>query len=203
MRKVILFFVLACMVLVMSGSAKALTTSDTQTRDTQNEWFVKSGVDPHPDTTANYLIVGSGAGYHRTSNEDWGWTHQVTFSATPATVLGATLEIRAWDSDNHSLEEHRIYAGGSGGVLLGILDEKTSQTWGTTTFNLDAAALQEILVAGDTGTLDIWMNIVGSDRYVTLESATLTVDYIPAPGAILLGSLGVGFVGWLRKRRTL
>ena len=42
-----------------------------------------------------------------------------------------------------------------------------------------------------------------SSASVWFDNVNATVNPIPAPGALILGSLGAGLVGWLRKRKSL
>jgi len=92
-----------------------------------------------------------------------------------------------------------------------------------TSFTVDYLTLPDVTINGtayDLGGNPIfafssagygqWSVFTGLTKKITFHDGTgmigvgrIEFEAIPAPGAILLGSIGVGIVGWLRRRRAL
>ncbi|MBW7989066.1 MAG: hypothetical protein FVQ84_03475 [Planctomycetes bacterium] len=102
-----------------------------------------------------------------------------------------------------------IYGGNAGNITIeardingNVLDSFSQSDTG---FQQPAGPIT--LYAGYTGAVENsirslwWTDTSSTNEMAALDNITLSI--IPAPGAILLGSIGVGFVGWLRRRRTL
>ena len=87
---------------------------------------------------------------------------------------------------------------GSTSYDSGLLLPLANQTVTTTTYDLPASAAN---LPGFAFTF--FTNVDMFNEAARIQKVTLTGDIIPAPGAILLGSIGVGLVGWLRRRRSL
>ena len=145
--------------------------------------------------TVQYIGSAPGMDEYRGANDDFGWSH--TFDPTGKVIFDVELTIHAYDVDYDQGEIDNVYADG---VLLGPLVGDTGENWTDTVFAINPAMLAD-------GQLNILLDIdvAGEGWDVLIDYSRLRThwDVIPAPGAILLGSIGVGVVSWLRRRRTL
>ena len=90
---------------------------------------------------------------------------------------------------------------GASGNSLGFASEDIpADRMGMTTLSLNVPGISYAVFGARNSTLDNGSS-VPADNF-TFEPAAPT-SIIPAPGAILLGTIGMGLVGSLRRRRTL
>ena len=183
MRKSIEICVLLCLIFTLNGFAETLVVTDTQNSKNWGDWFTDSApTDYHP-----YFF----SPYFRKNNQDWGWTHKITFQEPSVNIISATLEINAWDVDVLAQEVHDIYADD---IYIGHLipnhDESNADgykaDWCVTTLTFSSDAMLSLI----DGEANMWIDI-DAGRYVennessawgvTLGYSTLTIIYETDP----------------------
>jgi len=121
--------------------------------------------------------VGTGSYDNGGASRGWDGTIQIDL-ALPASMVGIGIA-----NNSGGPETLTVYDS------VGILLESHTVTTGTNVYAVITSGAYDISrleISGDFFAID-----------------DLQFNAIPAPGAILLGSIGVSLVGWLRKSRTI
>jgi len=134
----------------------------------------------YPGTQSPPNLIGTGPDYDVEGGAQlWGWDGTIQIDLTlPASMVGIGVA-----NSRGGLETLSVYDS------VGSLLESHQVAIGINTYPVitrGAYDISRLMITGD------WFGI-----------DDLQFNAIPAPGALLLGSIGVGLVSWLRKRRTL
>jgi hypothetical protein len=187
-RGLCLFTVAMFLILTVQAHANVITNGGFESGDfsgwSKINWtsydYVTTGIVGIAPEEGSYFAVLS-----NTETQGLGGITQ-----TVSTASGQTYLLSCWFANNLGTP-NEFEVNWNSNVLLDLVNSD-KQPWTNYTFSV-------------TGTGSDVITFMGSQtpNWNGLDNISLTPTTIPAPGAILLGSIGVGFVGWLRRRRTL
>jgi hypothetical protein len=200
-KKTLTLFVVFCMLSLCTGSTKAalifFDDFDSYTAEYNwsggGNWTVSDGsVDLIGEGTSWDLLPGNGLYLDMDgSTNDAGKITSIDILLMPGdyrVFLDGAGNQRGGGDDTILLEVAGLYS------TIGTLSEDAPFTQGYGYFSVAVPTLTNIIIEGVGGdNVGLLVDNVG------IES----IGIIPTPGAVLLGSIGVGIVGWLRRRRIV